>query len=125
MQSLEPIDAELLSAFARTVRANIRRELADEAAQAESLRLRVVALVEQAVAEVRSQGIDLRAWLFGSFAWGKPGERSDIDILVDGPALDELAWQIGRKCERMVHAVALGTAPASLRDRVLADGKPL
>ena len=70
---------------------------------------------------MRGAGHCGRVWLFGSFAWGRPGERSDIDLLVEGDD-GEVAWEVSRACHREVHAIALQRAPDSLRERVLAEG---
>jgi predicted nucleotidyltransferase len=68
--------------FRRRVVAGIEADLAREAEQAESLRAAVLPLVSDSVAAARRQGRCGKAWLFGSFAWGRPTERSDIDLLV-------------------------------------------
>jgi predicted nucleotidyltransferase len=40
---------------------------------------------ELAIATVKSQvPAGTRAWLIGSLAWGKFGERSDVDLVLDG-----------------------------------------
>src|SRR2546423_105217 len=124
MGSSVTLDPELLAAFRRTVRAKIARDLEREAAQAERLRQEVVPRVAEAGSGARARGLCDRAWLFGSFAWGAPGERSDVDLLVDGDA-DGVAALVDRACGRMVLALRLEEAPESLRVRVFSDGKPL
>ena len=67
-----------------------------------------------------------QVWLFGSYAWGEPSERSDIDLLVAGCAdPDRLASAVGRKTGTDVHIVQLERAPDSLRQRALAEGVTL
>lgn len=104
----------------------IESDLAREAEQAEVLRNIVVPVVVEALAKARREGRCERAWLFGSFAWGRPNERSDIDLLVEGcDDPDALAAEVWRRVERAVHVVALERAPESLVRRVLAEGRPL
>lgn len=81
-------------------------------------------IVDEARQAGVAQGSD-RIWLFGSFAWGQPDEHSDVDLLIDSPNIDELAWRISRSCGRLVHAIALTEASPSLRRRVLRQGRPL
>jgi len=127
MKGMEPAvaDPALLAAFRQAVRARIRRDLQEEEAGAEALRARVVPRVEQAVVAAREAGLCRHAWLFGSFAWGRPGGRSDVDLLVEEGSPDEVAARVGLACGRMVHALALGEAPQSLREAVLSRGRPL
>ena len=124
MASLPNIDPTLLAAFRATVRAKIERDIEREKAEAEALRGKVVPQVEEAIARARAQGLCRGAWLFGSFAWGQPGDRSDVDLLIDGD-VDETASLVERACGRMLHAIELDRAPQSLRERVLTHGKPL
>ena len=71
------------------------------------------------------------AWLFGSFARGDARDGSDVDVAVlfhraPEPASEalplELDGEIDRLLGRTVQVVALNTAPADLRVRVLRDG---
>lgn len=114
----------LLRAFRERVDAKIRADLAAEEQTAQALREQVLAAVRGAVEAARREGPCGRVWLFGSFAWGQPGERSDIDLLVEGDDT-ELARRVERACGRDVHAIRMAEAPASLRERVLAHGLPL
>lgn len=118
---------DLLTAFRDAVRAKIKRDMAAEEARAAELRAEVIPAVRGAIAEARRRGLCRRAWLFGSYAWGKPGERSDVDVLVEGEGDSEgLAARIGRACHMdAVHVIDLKEAPESLRDRVLRDGLEL
>jgi len=112
--------------FRRRVLENIEADLAREAAQAEALRAAVVPVVAEALGDARREGRCERTWLFGSFAWGQPTERSDVDLLVarcEDP--DALAAEVWRKVDRAVHVVTLERAPESLVQRVLAEGLPL
>jgi predicted nucleotidyltransferase len=115
--------AELLRAFRARVRETVERDLAREAAASEALSAEVLPKLRESVGRAREEGECGRAWLFGSFAWGEPGERSDIDLLVEScPDPDGLAGKVWRACDRPVHVVELRSAPQSLVDRVLADG---
>jgi len=108
------------------VRENIAAELEREAVEAEALRRAVLPPVRQALEAARADGWCARAWLFGSFAWGAPTERSDVDLLVASCAdPDRLAARLWRACGRPVHVVELEQARAELSERVLADGVSL
>jgi hypothetical protein len=78
------LDPELLRAFRDAVRAKISRDLEAEDAAAAERKQRVRAAVERGLAQARDQGLLGAAWLFGSYAWGQPGERGDVDLLVEG-----------------------------------------
>jgi predicted nucleotidyltransferase len=124
--TLRQPDPELIQAFRRTVRHHFEEQIAREHEAAENLRAAVVPLTKQSIARVRGEGLCGRAWLFGSYAWGQPGDRSDVDILVEGcqdPFM--LASRIGRACGRDVHVVAWSDAPEALRRRVSDEGLPL
>ena len=80
----------------------------------------------EALAMARRDGLCAAAWRFGSYAWRRPGERSDVDLLVDGCRdPDELAAILAAACGRDVHVVRREAAPDSLVTRALSDGKPL
>lgn len=104
----------------------IEADLAREAEQAESLRAAVLPLVAEAIHTARASGRCERAWLFGSFAWGRPTDRSDVDLMVercDDP--DALTAEVWRQVDRAVHVLQLERAPRSLVERVLEEGRPL
>jgi predicted nucleotidyltransferase len=114
------------SALRRRVLSVIEADLAREAEQAEVVRRSVLPRLAEGLISARRAGRCGRAWLFGSFAWGKPSEHSDIDVLAaDCADPDELAAELWRHTERAVHVVALETAPETLRRRVLDEGQPL
>lgn len=116
----------MLAAFRQRVQAGIRQQLAREAADSEARRAEVIPLVSAALTRARSEGKCQRAWLFGSFAWGSPQERSDVDVLVEScPDPDSLAGEIWRVADRPVHVIEFEKAPATLIERVLRDGRPL
>jgi predicted nucleotidyltransferase len=117
---------ELLDDFRRAVDAKIRTDLEREEALAASLRQEVVPAVRRGLREARRQGLCARAWLFGSYAWGKPSERSDVDLLVESSSDRMLvAAVVSEACGRDVHVVALERAPESLRERARAEGLEL
>jgi predicted nucleotidyltransferase len=112
--------------FREAVRRKIARDLEEESAAGEALRRRVLPAVARAVAEARAQGRCREAWLFGSYVWDTPRERSDVDLLVAG--CDDamgLAGDVGKATGRDVHVVRFETAEAGLRERVLREGRPL
>jgi predicted nucleotidyltransferase len=119
-------DPDLVRAFGRAVRAHFEEELAKERGQAEGRRSAVVPCVRAALERARADGLCGGAWLFGSYAWGEPGERSDVDLLVeDCPDPLMVASLVGRACGRDVHVIEMSEAPASLKERVHEDGVPL
>jgi predicted nucleotidyltransferase len=124
MISTSPSDASLLAAFRRRVDEVIARGLEEEQRAAELLRNSVLAAIRPAIEAARAEGLCGKVWLFGSFAWGSPGERSDVDLLVEGDDA-EVGWRVSRVCPREVHVLRTKDAPASLLSRVLADGVPL
>ncbi len=119
-------DPELIKAFRRTVRRHFEGQIAREHEEAEVRRAAVVPLARQSIKRARTQGLCGRAWLFGSYAWGQPGDRSDIDILVEacGDTFG-IASLVGRACGRDVHVVDWSDAPETLRLRVSDEGVPL
>jgi len=119
-------DPDLVRAFGRAVRAHFEKELAKERGQAEARRAAVVPRVHAALERARADGLCGGAWLFGSYAWGEPGERSDVDLLVEDCAdTFMVASLVGRGCERDVHVIEMSEAPPSLKERVHKDGVPL
>jgi len=119
-------DPDLVRAFGRAVRAHFEEEVAKERGQAEGRRASVLPQVRAALERARADGLCDGAWLFGSYAWGEPGARSDVDLLVEGctdPFL--LASLVGRVCGRDVHVIEMSEAPLSLRERVREKGVPL
>jgi predicted nucleotidyltransferase len=119
-------DAELLKAFREAVLAKIRRDLAEEDRHAASLRESMLPRLKKVIRLARKRGACRRAWLFGSFAWGKPTDRSDVNLLAeDCPDPFRLASTAAKVCDRDFLVVDLKDAPDTLRERVLADGMPL
>lgn len=119
-------DAELLQAFRETVKAQIARTLEQEHARSQERRSRVVPQAREAITEARHAGGCGRAWLFGSYAWGDPGTRSDVDLLVEGcDDPDRLAAAVARRTGTEVHVVQRERAPESLVARVDEEGVPL
>jgi hypothetical protein len=119
-------DPQLVRAFRRAVLRHFEEQIAREGEEAEARRAAVVPLVRQSIARARDEGLCRSAWLFGSYAWGRPGERSDVDILVDD-CLDpfRVASLVARACGCDAHVVDWSDAPESLRLRVSAEGLPL
>ncbi len=114
---------ELLAAFHDTVRRRIEADLEQERAEAAAIRAEVMPDIRGAIEDARRRALCGRAWLFGSFAWGQPTDRSDIDVLAedctDGiPVAAVLTEHTGR----LAHVVPIEDAPPSLRERVLSSG---
>jgi len=121
-----PLAEPTWSDFRAAVRAQLGRQLEAEAAEAEALRARILPVVREAVQHARAAGEVGRVWLFGSFAWGQPDERSDVDLLVEAcPDPFGLAAELWSGCGRPVHAVPLEGAPASLVERARSLGVEL
>lgn len=117
-------EAELLRDFARAVRAKIERDLESERRASSERRARVLAQVERGLAQARREGLCAEAWLFGSYAWGEPGERSDVGLLVAGARDPDLvAAIIGESCECELHVVQRQRAPEPLVRRALESGR--
>jgi predicted nucleotidyltransferase len=119
-------DPDLVRAFGRAVRAHFEDEVAKEREQAAARRAAVLPDVRAGLARARAEGLCGKAWLFGSYAWGEPGERSDVDLLVEGCADPIMvASLVGRACGLDVHVIDKSEAPPSLLERVQSDGVPL
>jgi len=119
-------DPAALQDFRRAVRRHIEAQIASERRASEARKARVIPKVREGVAHARAQGLCGRAWLFGSYAWGEPGERSDVDIFVDGRSdTIAIASVVGRACGLDVHVVDSVDAPDSLHARVMSEGHPL
>jgi len=119
-------DPELLKVFSRTIRRHFEEEIARERDAAAVRQATLLPLVREAIARARAEGLCKAAWLFGSYAWGQPGERSDVDIFVEGRAdTIAIASMVGRACGLDVHVIDASEAPESLRNRVMAEGQPL
>ncbi|MGD0836832.1 MAG: nucleotidyltransferase domain-containing protein [Polyangia bacterium] len=119
-------DPDLMRAFRRAVLAHFEEEVARERAQAHARRTAVLSDVRAGLAHARAGKLCGDAWLFGSYAWGEPGERSDVDLLVKDCADPFMvASLVGRRCGRDVHVIAICDAPPSLKERVLERGVPL
>lgn len=119
-------DPELLGLFRQAVRRTFEAQITLEGDKARARPAAVVPRVRQAVECARQDGMFTQAWLFGSYAWGQPGERSDVDILVT-QCRDPIgmASLVGRACGLDVHVVDWEEAPESLRARALEEGQPL
>lgn len=98
------------------------------AAEAAELDAHAVALRQRAEDAARLLVRELGArevWLFGSLAWGRPHERSDVDLAVRGIPADRHYRALARASDIVagpVDLVDLDTCPASMRERILRDG---
>jgi predicted nucleotidyltransferase len=67
-----------------------------------------------------------RVWLFGSLAWGKPHEDSDIDLAVEGlqaHALWTIQGELLAAAPCAVDLVPIEEAPTALASRIRAEGR--
>lgn len=120
------IDTELLRAFRAAICAKIEREIAREQQTAERLRSDVLPGLRCGVQRARDEGLCQGAWLIGSYAWGTPTERSDVDLVVEEARdLTRIASLVGEQVRRHVHVIALAAASEELRRRALSSGVPL
>jgi predicted nucleotidyltransferase len=119
-------DPAKLADFRRAVLRHFEEEVSRERIAAGARKATVLPRVREAIAQARAQRLCGAAWLFGSYAWGEPGERSDVDIMVkDAADTFAIASLIGRACGIDVHVVDAAEAPESLSRRVLTEGTPL
>ncbi len=117
---------DLVLAFGRAVRRRFEDEIARERAASQARRDAVIPAVRAGVAQARAEHACGRAWLFGSYAWGQPGERSDVDVLAeDCPDPFMVASIIGRAAGLDAHVIERSEAPPSLIERAIKDGLPL
>ena len=74
-------------------------------------RSEIVALVEQYVEALSSQGIEVdQAYLFGSYLYGTAGEYSDVDLVVVSPDFEGMQlWERPVVMGRASHAVFQST----------------
>jgi predicted nucleotidyltransferase len=117
---------ELLRAMRRAARAAAERQIADETMLAEQRRAVVLPRLRRVVAALRGRGRVEKVWLFGSYAWGLPDERSDVDLLVQGS--DDpfgLAGEVAAEVRLDVHVIERARAAPSLVARVDEEGMPL
>jgi predicted nucleotidyltransferase len=92
--------------------------------RSEELRAAVEAWVREAKAGRRLE----RAWLIGSLAWGEWGERSDVDLVVEGLPDPEAAkaWgELERLLGTQVDLLRIEELPADFAARVREEGVPL
>jgi len=69
-----------------------------------------------------------RVWLFGSLAWGRADERSDLDLAVEGLPAEALLEALGALLTAApcaVDLVRMEEAPGALASRIRAEGRRL
>lgn len=111
-------DASMIARFAAR-RALMRARRADERQD------RAFKALPALVAMLAARGA-YRVWLFGSFAWGRPDEDSDLDLAAEGLAADELLRAQGELLAAApcaVDLVRIEEAPPALATRIRAQGK--
>jgi len=126
MEAGSELHAPLFGAFRRRVDACIAQQLQREEGRAETLRGAVLQAVREGVAQARRQGCRARIWVFGSFAWGRPAVRSDVDLLVETQSeVERVAQAVAAHCSRPLHVLAADRADRTLMARVMTEGVEL
>lgn len=117
-----------MSVTVREVAESLRRREAERRERAERRAERIRGRLDRAKGVLESEYGARRVTLFGSFATGAVNESSDVDLAVEGldraryfDALADVTHALGVA----VDLVRLEDAPASLRERIEAEGRPL
>ena len=63
-------------------------------------------LLEQAVERLKSEFQPEQIWLFGSHAWGRPTEHSDVDLMVIVPSSDERPIRRMQRAQRCLRGIS-------------------
>ncbi len=92
-----------------------RRRAADERKRTESKRLRLVRILRKVAPKIAEEFGLRRVWLFGSWAWGTPHRRSDVDVAVEGLAPGKWIDAWGRMDELLRAIAGDRTSEADLR----------
>lgn len=124
---MQPDADDLMRAMRQRIRRKIEADLAREAAEGNAHRERVLPLVRDAVRQAREAGLlDGRVWLIGSYAWGTPTGRSDVDLVAE-TCEDRLAVAslVGDATGLDVHVMRLADAAPVLQPHILSEGVPL
>ena len=82
-------------------------------------------LVDTEVAALLIEGVAARAWLIGSLAWGNFGVRSDVDLVLEGLAVDRIgaiAERVASRVNAPVDVLRIEEVPAAFRRRILSEG---
>jgi predicted nucleotidyltransferase len=101
----------------------LRQRSADARAKAES---HAHSMRELAVSTIKSQlPAGARAWLIGSLAWGEFGERSDVDLVLDGVDSEQatsIEVAVCRATQAEVDLLTFDWLPRSFRERIEREG---
>ena len=115
---LSCVDVEALAAAWKRRRAGRQAQLEERASRArDAARRAAQVLTDEFGAE--------RVWMFGSLAWGRVHERSDLDLAVEGLAPERFSAALSRVsgiAGEQVDLVPLESCAESLRRRVLEHG---
>ena len=97
-------------------------------------------LLEEAVERLKSEFQPEQIWLFGSHAWGRPTEDSDVDLMVIVPSSNERPIRRMQRAQRCLRGIAfakdvlVNTRPefdryrhlkASLSHKIVEQGRKL
>lgn len=85
-------------------------------------------ILEETIRAALEAGRIRRAWLIGSLAYGHFGERSDVDVVVEGLAPTEVVvlWnEIGEQLGVQMDLMRLEELSSGFHRRVLREGVPL
>ena len=107
--------------LASTLVARRRRERADTAQRASTARAQARIIARA----LREEGLVECAWLIGSLAWGEPGARSDVDVVLRGCAVSAVsaAWRrLGDALDLPVDVLRFEELTPSFQRRVLDEG---
>lgn len=102
-----------------TLRERADRQRTAAAAHAAALRQKLIAAVASELPA------SLEAWLIGSLAWGGFGERSEIDVVLQGATVDEAArleLALTRATGWPVVTLRLEDLPDSFQGRIQREG---
>ena len=81
-------------------------------------RAEAIKIVKKYVEELRRNGIKVtRAYLYGSYAYGKPHKYSDIDVVIVSPQFSGIRFMDSYKIARLRRNVDLRISPLAYHPR--------
>ncbi|MGO8992643.1 MAG: hypothetical protein ACLQVI_04900 [Polyangiaceae bacterium] len=91
----------------------------------EARRLEVLARTLEELGRLLAAGCASHAWIVGTVAWGGYGERSDVDVVLEGArasSRDALSARLTAACGAAVDLLLLEELDPSFQARVRAEG---